>query len=376
MTRVKTNKRALLRKAAALSEKANECMAQNDWDAAEQNALQSLEIAQELGDLYWIALNKTKLGQAAQARLEFPQALACYREAFSLFEQVDAALEMDQVRRLIAQVEGGAPDPLRLAVARARQAQQNGDFAAAVTFQAQAVLLARQREQTPDVLTTLSVLLYNLAGYYSQAGQLTEAVNALEEVVALDEHTAHPDLEADRQALDAARHLAALPPDEHARIQSLAQAQPAAPPGSAVVPEIVQQQITAHLSALPFEQRRRLEIALHDFAEMSPEQQAALLETAQQLQITDLATQARQAAIAVRLGLAPATEVIPQLTEVAGQASMNEAPGSPWQQFAQYLYVVVALLQGAPLPPVPEAYAAHLAAIQQAGQESSRGLQE
>ncbi len=38
-------------------------------------------------------------------------------------------------------------------------------------------------------------MLYNLAGYYSNADRHADAVNVLQEVVGLDEQTGHPDLE-------------------------------------------------------------------------------------------------------------------------------------------------------------------------------------
>ena len=40
-----------------------------------------------------------------------------------------------------------------------------------------------------DTLVRLRVILYNLAGYYSQAGRWDDAVAAFEEVVAMDEQT-------------------------------------------------------------------------------------------------------------------------------------------------------------------------------------------
>lgn len=72
---------------------------------------------------------------------------------------------------------------------------------------------------------TLSVLLYNLAGFYGGAGRQEDAVQALEEVVVLDERTGHPDLESDRQALEAARRLAALSPEEREELARAAAAE-------------------------------------------------------------------------------------------------------------------------------------------------------
>jgi tetratricopeptide (TPR) repeat protein len=78
----------------------------------------------------------------------------------------------------------------------------------AITAQEQAVALLRAAGDDRSTLVALSVALYNLAGFYSEAGRHAEAVAALEEVVALDERTEHPDLESDRQVLEAARRRA------------------------------------------------------------------------------------------------------------------------------------------------------------------------
>ena len=94
---------------------------------------------------------------------------------------------------------------------------------------AQAVAAARAAGDDREALVELSVALYNLAGHYVELDQYAEAVRAFEEVVALDERTGHPDLDADRRTLAAARQMAALspgrPPARHA-----AQAAPAPAP--------------------------------------------------------------------------------------------------------------------------------------------------
>lgn len=84
--------------------------------------------------------------------------------------------------------------------------------------------LVREAGEDHDALVRLSVLLFNLAGFYGQADRHEDAVRALEEVVALDERTGHEDLESDRQALETVRHLAALTPEER---EALAQAEAA-----------------------------------------------------------------------------------------------------------------------------------------------------
>ena len=106
------------------------------------------------------------------------------------------------------------PQPLiqvHEATAQARDAASRGDLSAAIEAQERAVAhLRSSATEDRDTLVRLSVILYNLAGYYSQAGRWDDAVAAFEEVVALDERTGHEDLASDREALERARHMASL----------------------------------------------------------------------------------------------------------------------------------------------------------------------
>ena len=83
-------------------------------------------------------------------------------------------------------------------------------------------------------------------------------------------------------------------------------------------------------------------------------------------QIDELADQARDGAIAAQRGQTNRQALIARIEAVANQAAEGEAPGSPWDALATYLRAVVALLRGEPMPPVPEVYAAHVAAIREA----------
>jgi len=127
-------------------------------------------------------------------------------------------------------------------------------------------------------------------------------------------------------------------------------------------------QLEARLAQLSPGERAQLEALLHRLAALSPAEQAReLAEMAaaeQEGRIQALASQARDGAIAVLRGQAERAPLLAWLEEVARQAAEGEAPGSPWDELAGYLRAVAALLRGAPLPPVPAAYAAHLAAIQ------------
>jgi hypothetical protein len=323
------------------------------------------------------------MGQIAQSRGDTSAARARYREGLELFERLGMP-EAEQVRQMIAALEGdegqaagpaAPPDPLRRLIAQARAADGAGDTQGAVVAQQQAVALAREAGDGREALVTLSVLLTNLAGYYGQAGRHDDAVTALEEVVALDERTAHPDTESDRQALEAARRAARMSPEERAKLEAAARLAGA---GSDEDPlQAAQAAFNEQLAALPPGERAQMEAAMRrsaqEWAQMRPEERAQQLAAAQargqRQQIESLADQARDGAIAALRGEIALETLATRLEEEAAEAAADEEAGSPWQQLAAYLRAVVALLRGDELPPVPAAYAAHLAAIRQASQD-------
>ena len=359
-------------KTSSLSIMAGVCEKRGDYDQAEQMLKQSTSLSRQIGHSKRIAFNMMGLGRLAQARSDTQTAHACYCEALAIFERLGMPRESAQVRQLIASLEGGGQpaspaDPLRQLTAQARAAAQADDVESAIAAQEQAVSLARQAvEETAenrDALVALSVLLYNLAGYYARADRHQDSVAALEEVVALDERTHHPDLESDRQALEQALRLASLSPEERAQLAA-AQLDPAQ----------LSAAVEAQLAQLPPEQRAEMEAAAREFArrleQMSDEERAQYLAAAQaaarRQQIDDLAGQARDGAIAALRGQTDPAALIAKIENVTAQAAEGEQPGSPWYELAAYLRAVVALLRGEPLPPVPEPYAAHVAAIQNA----------
>jgi tetratricopeptide (TPR) repeat protein len=364
---------------------ANVHMERSEWDLAEKSLTDALALARRVGDRQGIAFQTVKLGQVARARGDQVYALTAYQEGLQIHEQLGMPSETEQVRQMIAALQGAIPshpDPLQRLFSDARAASHRGDPDAAVAAQEQAVALFRERlvaqgGVSRDEQITLSVLLYNLAGYYSKVERHADAVRALEEVVVLDELTGHPDLAADRQALETARHMAALSPEERARLQQAAHA--AAEPD---VP-VSSQQLSAgtnlylaglqeQLAALPLEQRTEADEALRELTKrlsgMPTEQPAQFLQSLQDGQrrqrIDSLADQARDGAIAALRGETPKGELATCIEEVAAQAAEGEQPGSPWAELALYLCAVVALLHGEPIPPVPAAYAAHMAVIQ------------
>jgi tetratricopeptide (TPR) repeat protein len=361
-------------KAATLSEMSNVYWQQNDYNRAAQLVEQSIVLQRQVGHLEGAAIDTIKLGQLAEVRGDRETALTSYREGLSILERMDESRTAAQVRQLIARLEGEKAqpaDPVRQLSAQARSSAQAGRAEEAVAAQEQAVALARAQaaeqeagsEGQVDALVALSVLLYNLAGYYQATERHDEAVAALQEVVALDERTGHPDLASDREALEEARALARLSPEERASLQA----------GSAAPPDVAAQ-IEAQLAQLSPEERAEMEAAAHEvaqrLAQMSPEEQAAELAGMQaaavRQEIERLALEARDAAIAAERGERERAPLIAQIDEVAVQAAEGEPPGSPWADLAAYLRALVALLRGQALPPVPAQYAGHVAAVRAA----------
>jgi tetratricopeptide (TPR) repeat protein len=345
-------------KGATLSMMSNVFWERKEYDQAETLMREAVEIAQKVGDAQGIAISTIKLGQLLQARGNIENAKKLYLEGLKLLENLEMQREIQQVSGLLAQLDGGPPQsPLQAAVARARAAAQAGDFAAAIAAQEEAVALLRRDMTSPpenDALVALSVLLYNLAGYYQQANRHGDAVRAFEEVVALDEQTAHPDLESDRQALQAARRLASLSPEERARLQQAAQE--AEESSEDEIPPELRAQLEQQLAAMSPAERAALEAAARQFAQMSPAEHQAL-------QIRQLTENTREAALAVLRGQADRDAVLPQIEHFAAQAAEGEEPGSPWDEAARFLRAAAAVLKGEPVPFVPAAYAAALSAI-------------
>lgn len=383
-------------KAATLSGMANVQMAKGEWAEAQQALREASKLAQKLGHLEGTAFAVVQLGQIAQAQGDAETALARYREGLALFQHLGMPRETAQVQQLIAQAQGVPPssgettsDPVRAALAQAQTAAQRRDFAAACAAQQTAIDRLRKgvmQEGAPrEGLVSLSVLLYNLAGYLQQAGRFTEAVTALEEVVALDERTGHADLPADREQLAQARRLAALPPEE----RPAGEAAREAPDTDAVDLEAlihlpaaqVLASARAQLAQLPPEQRAQAEVQLRAFAaqweQLPPEarrrflleQQAAGQAAAQRERISGLAAEARDAAIAVLRGEFPCDVYEAHTARLAAQAADGEEAGSPWEELARYLHALLALVRGEPLPPAPDAYVAHIAAVKAAQME-------
>jgi hypothetical protein len=247
--------------------------------------------------------------------------------------------------------------PVPRLLAQARQAAQAGAVAAAIQPQEEAVALLRQAGEERETLVTLSVLLFNLAGYYQTARRFSDAVTALEEVVALDERTGHEDLESDRAALAHARALAANPPPE--------ELPPATPPTPNEADLMAAMQ--AQLAQLPPAERAQAEAAIRAFAALSPAEQAEQLAASQAIQqrqkIESLAVQTRDAAIAAQRGELDTADLAGQMEALAAKAADGETAGSAWDELAQFVQAVAAHLRGQPLPPVPTAYAAQMAAI-------------
>ncbi len=337
-----------------------------------------MAIEGQLGHLEGIGVGLVKLGQLAEVQENRSSALAYYQQALAILEQLGMPLAQ-KVRQMIADLEGEepmAPDSVQAALDRARVSAARGDFGAAVAAQEEAVALVRSGGEDREALVALSVLLYNLAGYYQDAGRYDDAVPALEEVVALDERTGHPDLESDRHALQEARRLAAMSPAEreHEALQAGMDDDALPIPLEALPPELRArlEAVGGEIARLSPEERAELEGRLQALAQhlaaMDPQEraewEAAARAAARRDQIESLADQARDGAIAALRGEIEREPLAQDIEQVAAQAAEGEEPGSPWDELAAYLRAVVALLRGEPLPGVPAAYAAHLAAVQ------------
>lgn len=308
-------------------------------------------------------------------------------------------------------------DPIQQSVAQARGAAADGDFAAAIAAQAQAVALLRERLDAAGEpragLVQLSVLLYNLAGYLGRAGRFDDAVSAMEEVVGLDERTGHEDLATDREVLAGVRALAeAGEAEQQAWLEAQAartrgartraaqgaggpeaggvqSAETGAGAGSRAAMErmirlpssVLLANSYAQVARMPEGDRAAAEAGLREFAArwdaMDADGRRALLKemaAVQQTadtgsQLAQLVDQARNGAIAALRGEINPADYKAQTEALAEQVARGQAPGSPGDALAAYLRALVALVQGEPVPPVAERYAAHVAAVQAATRE-------
>ncbi len=233
-------------------------------------------------------------------------------------------------------------------VNQARAAALNEDWETSINAQEQAVLLCRTIGESHEGLLQLSLLLYDLAGYYQRGLRHDEAVFALEEVVLLDHRTNHPDLKSDQETLEQARQMRAMAAGE---------------------PQVIAA-IEAQMSAAEPEVRDLLEEASKQFTNLSQEERAKMDvftdAAVTHHRIQQLADQTRDVAIAALRRQADAAILAEQMEFAASQASEGEMPGSPWNDVAAFIQAVAHLLRNQPVPPVPSIYASHLADIQDA----------
>jgi hypothetical protein len=304
------------------------------------------------------------------------QDLESDRKVLQQFQQLSALSPEERERARLERTTADrrpptdAADPLEQAVAEVQAASKSKDLVRGTAAQERVVALLKERGQSRDVLYALTIQLVNLASFYGAADRYADAAKVLEEAVTIGESIQHNDLAKIREWLANARELAAMSPEERQRAQ-------AEPQDESEEPDETDAQLQAQLAALPPEQRAQLEAAMRAFARMSPEEQAAAVAQAQRAQIQSLADQVRDAGIAVRRGQAPREQVLPQLEQLVAQIEKDQPQDSPWGELASFTRAVIVLLRGRaslilipgqraePLPPVPAAYAGHLAAIQQ-----------
>ncbi len=220
-------------------------------------------------------------------------------------------------------------EPLAAAVGTARAAAARRDWAAAVEAGEQAVELGRQAGDSAEALRSLSVMLFNLASFYSQVERFDDAVRALEEVVALDERIGHEDLESDRQALEQARMMASMSPEERA------------------------------------EMGRQSEELAQLVQNMPPEERAALEVDARRAQIEQMIDAVQQQALAALRGEGDCEPLVEQMRAAAQHASGNEDLGDAREDVAGYFAAVAAVLAGETPSSVPAAYAPQIAALRE-----------
>ena len=349
-------------KAASLSGIANVYWERREFDEAQRLMEQAIAVRQKVGDAEGCAYDVVKLGQLAAHRGQTDEARAMYEEGLEMFERLGSPA-VEQVREFIAALDGtnvgGPADAIATLLAQAKAAASRQDFDASIAAHEQAVELMREAGDGRDELVTLSVMLFNLAGYYQQAGRHDEAVQALEEVVALDEQTGHEDLESDRQALATARRMAAMTPEEREAMS-----------GAGGLLASLSPEQRAELEAKAAESGQSVEALLEQITQqmqnMSPEERSAMESAARQQMLESLADQTRDAAISALRGEADAAELARSLRELAGQINDDQSLGSSRSEMVEYLRALAAFLDGQPPPRVPTVYAARFSAVQAA----------
>jgi len=236
------------------------------------------------------------------------------------------------------------PLAIALAFSLARLCDRQGYPAGAAAVQPYAIALLRQG-RSPEEQQTLSVALYNHAGYLAQLGRLDEAAAAMAEVVALDERLGLADLEQDRAALARLKAQRAGGPP------------PAPAPAGSSLPEWLAA-LADEAAGLPPEEQVQVRQFIEEAARLSPDEQAALARR----QLDDIAEQVAGAALAARQA-GQVAELLPQLEAAAAQYAEGEAPGSAYADLAQFVRAVIALLQGTPVEPVAPDYVERLALL-------------
>ncbi|MCI0731490.1 MAG: tetratricopeptide repeat protein, partial [Chloroflexi bacterium] len=408
-------------KAASLHNLAHVYIQRGQTDLAEPLLAESLRLNQILNQPEGIAFVNVTLGQLVQARGNLEMARQHYSEALYHFQKLGMTREVAQVERILASLsalpaneqeetdleaflaqlppeeraqaeaqwqafqqrlaamsdeekaqiaaqiaaQSAIANRLQQAVRQARAAAERQLWPAAISYQQEAVAQVRTLAQSTgaqEALVQLSILLYNLAGYYQRAHRHPEAVACYEEVVALDEQTGHEDLASDHQALAQARQLAA------------AQAAGALEPGETVaIPAGLEAwlaqlspQERARLAQMGPEDRERLLEAMARFASLPEEEQAAIasralfepIETAILDQLTELWAAIRAGELDSRQREASAGRIVDILTTM----DADETLGPQRRELAALLRCTAAYLRGEALPPIPAAYAGQWAA--------------
>jgi tetratricopeptide (TPR) repeat protein len=253
-------------------------------------------------------------------------------------------------------------------VQQARGTAERQLWPAAVTYQQDAVTLARQLvEQAPederrDAQIQLSVLLYNLAGYYGNANRHADAVTCLEKVVAIDAAIGHEDLADDRRALEAARQRAAT----QSSVPAVMDADIAAflaqlPTAQREATAALLTQAKSELESLGPEDREQMLQAIAQFAALSPEEQAAFAEQNQFAQVeATLLGQLQQVVGDYTTGQLTGEDVqavASSIDQTAAQLTQEDRLGVQRHELVSLLRCTAAFLRGESQPSVPVTYA-------------------
>jgi hypothetical protein len=308
---------------------------------------EAFRITEQIGDLQGVAFNTVKLGQVAAARGDPNHALERYRKGLAIFERLGMPRETQQVREIIAELEGSA---------------------AAQSVSEQIAVLRRQ------VTGAVTQVLRDTGT--TQRSAIAQQLNTLADRVAEGKQPGSPwlSLAAFLRACaalikDQVPDLSDLINEDRAQVEAWQRGEFDAPMEIDELPEEIAAALAAGnesafeqaLVALPEEQR----VAVVATLERMVEQQSTHQPRSAKEKIAQAAEQVSAlAAKALRDEEgADRANLIAKIEKAAVYYAADEEQGSAYDQLAAYLRAVAALLRGEEPPAVPPVYADRLAAL-------------